>query len=730
MNSISRRAFLRSSAGAAALVISISATPELLANASDNTGTVSPCLRFDANGQIFICVPVPDMGQGTITVAAQIIAEELNLDLETTPIEMMAFQGHADSSGQAVEGPMPQGAGGSLSVMTMWGPLRRAAAYARDLFRYAAAAHWQVPVKRLYIQNGMVTDIKTGKAAALKDLVSLTRNANYSVLPENAVPKAIDQYARIGKDQRNIHAKAIVTGQPIFGIDSDIPGMMHAVIKRCPHLNGALVSYNKDRLLAMPGVHHVVEIARIPEDLKRPRVVAAGIAIVAETYWQAKKAASVAEIVWNGDISKNDGSHQMKSRMMLALDEGTPAGTMQGGHIDAAFESAEKIVEATYYHPHWAHTCMEPHNCVADVQADSAEIWMSHQSLTSSINAAAQATGLPIDKITSNVKRCGTGLGRKYGADFITEACLISQRVKAPVKVTWSREDEMEQDMLNPSGMYRLKASLDKAGQLTGWKMRIAADGWLSAAAKEPPMGLVDHYLGEWSFIENNVTRGAWRGPQHNTAGWVTQSFLNEVAHAAGKDPLAFLLELFSRKEAQRLESWPYPLLNYSRFRDMLTRVAAEADYGRTMPDGWGQGIAIYHTFSSTCAHVVEVEMLGQKDYRVHKVTSVIDCGLAVNPLGIRAQVEGGINDGLCAAKYGNYLFEDGVPVTNNFDTYRKMRIDEAPSVIDVHIMDFGDTEPRGTGEVSLPPLIPALTNAIFAASGTRVRTLPISENL
>ena len=469
---------------------------------------------------------------------------------------------------------------------------------------------------------------------------------------------------------------------------------------------------------------------RLPEDLNRQKNTAAGVAVVADTYWQARKAADAMVVSWDGAISREDDSALMRQRMIQNIETAEPKGKVEGGDLAAAFASADRVVEATYYHPHWAHTNMEPHNCVADVKDESAEIWVGHQSLTESLNAVKIATGLPIHKIKSNVYRCGTGLGRKYVHDFVTEACILSKTVKAPVKVTWSREDEMEQDYLNSAGTYKIRAALDKKGDLTGWHLRSATDDWWQNAAKEPPSGLVENYLGEWGYIDSNVRQGAWRGPQHNTAAWVTQGFLNELAHEAGRDPLEYLLAFYSRRETLKLNTWPFPLLEFSRFKDLLKQVAKEAKYGRKMPKGWGQGIAVYHTFASTCAHVVEVEMLGEHDYRVHKVTAAIDCGLAVNPLGIRAQVEGGINDGLCAAKYGEFLFDHGVPVTNNFDTYQKMRIAEAPPEINVTIVDFGDELPRGTGEVALPPLIPALTNAIFAASGKRIRTLPISKNL
>lgn len=731
MNQVSRRSFLKSSAKLGTLAIALSATPMVLGANSADSGNVTPCLRFTEDGRIILCVPIPDMGQGMITTAAQLIAEELDIDLNKVELEMMAYQGHTDKTGKAVEGEMLQGAGGSWSTIGIWGSLRNTAAFARALFIEAASVHLDVPSRHLSTADGMVVDQRSGRKVAYGQLVNRAQNASETFSLNSVEPKPISDHKIIGKDRPNLNARAIALGEPLFSLDVEIAGMLHAAIRRCPNLDGTLESYDRDSLLAMPGVEHIVEIKRIPENRNKPRIVAAGVAVIADTHWNARSAADKMAVRWNGEVSATDDSAILKSTCMDALENSEMDQAEKGGDITKAFVNAAKTVEATYFHPHWAHTCIEPHNCVADVKDDAAEIWVGHQSMTGAINAVVDATGLSADKVTCNLYRMGTGLGRKYVRDFVMEAAILSKKVKAPVKVTWSREDEIEQDYVNPMAAYKLKASLDANGGLTGWHLRCASDASLWGAPRELPCGLIENYLGEGTQIKNRVRRGAWRGPQHNTAGWVIQGFLNELAYAAGKDPLAFLLELYSGKQVVKLTSWPYPRLEISRFAALLKKVAKEADFGKKMPNKWGQGIAVHHTFSSTCAHVVDLEMLDDsKDFRVHKVTSAIDCGFVVNPLGVKAQIESGINDGICAALYGNLVYERGVPVSNNFDSYQKMRINEAPPVINSFLMDFGDELPRGTGEVSLPPIIPALTNAIFAASGKRIRTLPLRESL
>jgi isoquinoline 1-oxidoreductase beta subunit len=726
---VSRRRFLAGSTSLGAFAVTVSKTPKLLAADSMMAGGMPPVLKIDKKGHAILCVPVPDMGQGMITGAAQLVAEEMDIALEHVRVELMPFVGTFDDKGAAQFGKLHQGTGGSLAMAEVWMPLRQTAAYARSLLVDAAARQMKADKADLTTKGARVINKKTGTQITYAKLVDKVQATAEPDLATVALKPAAERSV-IGYDRRNVAGPDIVTGKPIYGIDQEAPGMLHVAIRRCPHLRGGLVRHNGAALRDRPGVVDIVEMPRLPNDPKERRLVAAGVAVVANSYWAARKAANLLEVEWDGAYALETDSQHFMTIGMEAIASADMTETVRDGDITAALSRSSKTLEATYSHPNWAHTCMEPHSCVADVKADSAEIWVGHQFMDVAINAAAEATGLKAQNIKANFYRIGTGFGRKFEKDFIQEACFLSKKLGRPVKVTWSREDEMEQDFFNHMAFYKLRGGLDADGKLDAMHVRVAADGNFSSASREIPCGLVDNYLGEWMLLPTAISTGAWRGPGSNVRAWVTLSFLDEMAEAAGVDPLDFLLTLFRSKATVEMKNWPNLTLDLSRHVAALEKVAAESGYRGTLPAGHGRGIAVFQTHHSLCAHVVEVAMKGEKDFRVVKVTSAIDCGLAVNPLGIRAQVESGIIDGLCAAKYGNMVFEKGVPVTNNFDTYRKLRMAEAPEEINIHILDHGDDAPRGTGETSLPPFIPALTSAIYRASGKRIRRLPISESL
>lgn len=727
MNKLSRRNFLKSGSAVAGVTILVSGTPSLIFASDKAHQTTGPCLRFTTDGHPILCVPTPDMGQGIMTAAAQIIAEEMDINLDAVSVEFMPFVGKIDSDGTAQDGDLTQGAGGSHSTMLLWSPLRKTAAYTRALFVQAAADKWATRATSLSTHDGYVIDAKGNRKTSYADLLGGIKNVQLD--KESIQPKNATAYSVIGTDARNVAAHDIVTGKPVFSLDIDVPGMLHAAVKRCPHLNGRLVSFNEAEIRDMPGVKAVLKIDQVIES-DGFRTLSDSVAIIADTYWHARKAADALDVVWDGTLAQNDSTDTLLAECQKLVNGDTMKQVAKTGDPEAIIAQASKTIDVTYTHPSWAHTCIEPHNCIAHVQGDSAEIWVGHQNMARPSNIAKKFAGVDTSKVRSHFYRMGTGFGRKYVEDFTAEAVILSKRMNAPVKVTWSREDEMEQDYPNHMGAYRIRAAVDENGNLSAWHIRTALDTGRDWVAKDFPTTAVDHSLGEVATAPNHISRGAWRGPSHNTGAWVVQSALSEAAYAAGRDPYDFLLALYKNAGIIKTPDWPNRDVDYGRHAALLEKAAKESGYGKTMPKGWGQGIAVHHTFVSACAHVVDLEMIGDNDYRVHKVTSAIDCGLAINPLGVRAQVESGIMDGLCAAKYGNFVFEAGVPVTNNFDTYQKMRMDEAPAEVNIFIMDFGDLEPRGTGEVSLPPLIPALTNAIFAASGKRIRNLPISKSL
>jgi len=728
MTELSRRNFIKSSAAFAGFTVAVSSAPALLATDQSANVGIGACMRFGEDGLPVLCVPTPDMGQGMMTTAAQIIAEELDLDLSTVSVEFLPFIGVINEDGVAQDGDLIQGAGGSQSTMHLWPALRKTSAYVRALFVESAALEWGLPANQLATSGGYVVNRKNGARLSYGELTATVQSV--SLNKQSVKPKPIKDFKVVGKEAKNVAALDIVTGKPVFASDVNVPGMLHAAIRRCPHLNGKIISYNSAEIETMPGVRAVIKMDQVLEGQPAFRVIADGVAVIADTYWQARKAADALKIEWDGAVSKDDSTDLILKKCNNLLQDRELKQVQKRGDVNSAFESADKVIDVTYSHPSWAHACIEPHNCIADVKADSAEIWVGHQTMARPANIAKKFAGIDAANVTGHFYRLGTGFGRKYVEDFVAEAVILSKRMKAPVKVTWSREDEMEQDYPNHMGAYRVRAAVDNNGSLSGWHIKTALDTGRDWVARDFPANTLKNTLGEVAVVPNNISRGAWRGPSHNSGAWVVQSALNEAAHAAGRDPLEFLIKLYDETGTARTPDWPNNDVDFQRHAALLKKVAKESGFGKKMPAGWGQGIAVHHTFVSACAHVVDLEMIGDNDYRVHKVTSAIDCGLVVNPLGVRAQVESGIMDGLCTAKYGNFIFENGVPVTNNFDSYQKMRINEAPAVVDIHIMDFGDTDPRGTGEVSLPPLIPALTNAIFAASGKRIRTLPIGENL
>ena len=730
MSATSRRQFLGSSMQLAGLLVGLGSVPKLLlaaeAEAAMKAGQIGAVLRFDEQGLATLLVPTPDMGQGMITTAAHVLADELDLDLDQIKVELMPFAGDFVADNRVTSGDFEQSAGGSLSAMMTWPALRHAGAYARALLIDAAAAHWGAPRSVLSTVMGRVHNSQNGESVPYAALVAVASSGYSTRKPNGVDPKPLEKLTRVGRDQRNVHAKNIATGLPLYSTDLSVPGMLHAVVRRCPHLKGELRRFDATRAKAMAGVVGVVEIKRAPDDLSQPRLRAAGVAVVAKSHWQALQGAKALEIEWDGGISVDDDSELLRNKCLQALESDDFEELHRLGDVEAALSASAQTVESTYFHPHWAHACMEPNNAIVEVRSDSAQVWAGHQSVPGAINAVTSVTDLKPEQVDAHVQRMGCGFGRKYVADFVSEAALISKAMGAPIKLQWTREDDFEHDYYNPMGAYRVRAGVDGSGHVSAWHMRVASDARYSVAPQELPIGLVEASLGETLQIPSQISRGAWRGPQHNTAGWVIQSTLDELAEKAGVGPLEFLLRLYGRKQLLRSPNWPYADIQPERHVALLRKVAAESDWGQPLPRGRGRGIAVHQTFHSSAAHVVEVEMIDNRDFIVHRVTSAIDCGLVINPLGVRAQVESGVIDGICAAKYGDVRFEKGIPVSNNFDSYRKLRFAESPRHIDVHLLESGDTEPRGTGETSLPPVIPALTNAIYAASGRRIRRLPI----
>lgn len=724
MTALSRRSLLQLSG---ALFVSLSLTPSLLAAPKDDRD-IGPCLSIDMSGLITVYSPAPDMGQGLITSAAMIIAEELDLDMGSITVKDMPLLMELEEDGHMGFGKFSQGSGGSQSTMRYWDALRQSSAFSRALLLEAAAITWDVHPNTLCTQGGSVHHANSGRNMPYGDLVltaSTLKIDASKITPKKAADRRI-----LGKDRRSVVAPDIVTGKPIYGIDADIPGMRHAVIRRSPYMKGKIVSSNQDTVAQMKGVLKIVEMPQKPHP-NGGRWLESGLAVVADSFWHAKKAAEGLEISWDSSLSVDTDSIKLRNEAEKTLSSGQPLReAISTGNIAEEFDAAARIYEHSYYHPNWAHTLLEPPSCIAHVKQDEAEVWAAYQHLNGAPNAAFDLFGINPKKVKVHTYRMGTSFGRKSETDYLAEALYISKEMQEPVKVTWTREDELEQSFPNGMGLYKISAGVNDKGDITAWHVRSAGSVAQAVSTRDFPAPFVKSAKGEAVKIDNEITHGAWRGPGHNTAAWVVQSMLNEIAHAEGQDPLDYLLSLYEGKGKIKSRNWPRGDIDLNRYVAALKEVATASNYKSARPQGWGRGIAVHHTFVSTAAMVVDIEMLGKSDFRVRKVTAAIDCGLALNPIGIRAQVESGIHDGLCAALYGNLTYKNGRVEQRNFDTYQKMRIDEAPPEINTIIMDMGDTKPRGTGETALPPFIPALTNALFDATGIRIRELPIKNQL
>lgn len=660
-------------------------------------------ISIDRTGKVTIHNHRAEMGQGAFQVVPQMIAEELEVDLDQ--IKIVFAPGNQAKYGSQVTG-------GSSTVRGSYRHLLRIGASAREMLLEAAAKKWGVPKEECYAEKGQVIHRPSGRKFTYGDLVE---EAAKLQPPKNPPLKERKDYKVIGRPMPRQDTPLKTNGTAIFGIDKKIPGMLYAIVERSPRILGKVKSFDDTATRAIPGVKHVLKVQRtVFANLQE------GVAVVADSLWAAMQGRKALKVEWDDTGFEHLDTDQLYARMREDLNK-PGLNDRTAGNFDATFQRSENKVEAVYETPYQAHACMEPLNCIADVKENSIEVWGPIQGPDWVQSDLSRRMNIPLEKVTVNMTFLGGGFGRKAFLDYPHEAVVISKEIKAPVQVIWTREDDMTQGPFRPGAVYGCKAGLSKGGDIRAFQLKMAAqnmDHENPGADKtsyntstlegflKPYLDSIPHYSFSDIPTESPIPVMWWRSVYASTNGFAYESFMDELAHAAGKDPLEF------RKQH----------LDDERYQKLIDRLIELTDWrSRGKNEGWG--VAITECFSSLVGEVVKVSKKADGKIRVDKVIALMDCGWYVNPDIIRAQVEGSIVMALGAAITHETLFKDGMTVQKNFDMYHMPRIQEIPEIT-VHIMD-NEERAGGVGEPGLPPLAPALCNAIFDLTGKRIRKLP-----
>lgn len=653
-------------------------------------------LHIADSGDVTIWVGRADMGQGVRTSLPMIVADEL--DADWSRVTTVLADAHPEKYGRQMTVGSSSVRGGG------WMPLRQAGAAAREMLVAAAGGAWGVAASECRTDRGRVVHDASGRSAGYGELASAAAELP---VPESPTLKDPDAFTIIGTDVPLVDTELKVTGRAGYGIDVRVPGMRFATVVKPAVLGGSLEGMDRAAALAVPGVREVVEIS-------------SGVAVVADHTWAAFQGAEALNCAWSGEFSMSSPEISAHNRRLL---DGEGVVAREDGEGAAAVAGAANQLEATYEVPYLAHATMEPMNCTAHVEADRCEVWAPTQNPQGTQSTAARLTGLPVESVTTHVTYLGCGWGRRSRTDFVEDAVEISMKAGGPIQVVWTREADMRNDQYRPSSMVRFRGGTDAGGRLTALTARVAGPplGVTDArqgASNRPDRNAVDgivsmtygvpHVYVDYARSNVQVPTGYWRsvGPSGNC--FMIESFVDEMAHAAGRDPLAFRLELLD---------------GHPRMKHVLETAAEMAGWGTAPPAGRARGIGIVEDKGGIVAQIAEVSA-EEGAARVHRVWCAADCGRIIHPGIVDAQIVGSIVTGLTAAFYGEILIEDGRVVQGNFDDYGLLRMSEMPDV-EVHIVPSREA-PGGVGEPAVPPIAPAVTNAVFALTGTRLRSLPI----
>jgi isoquinoline 1-oxidoreductase subunit beta len=703
---VSRRTLLKGSLAVGAGLTLGFALPRPGARAQ-TAGVFAPnqWIRIDRDGLVTIVNSVPEMGQGSLTTTPMIIADELDAELDKVRVEQ------APANPPLYKNPVTgtQSYGGSRGVrdhIAMW---RKAAAAAREMLKQAAANEWGVPLESVDTEAGAVIHRSTSRRLGYGQLVD---KAQQLPVPQNPPLKTPDQFRYMGKSVKRRDTPDKVTGRAIYGMDVTVPGMLVASIERCPVFGGKVKSVDAAAARAVKGVRQVVQVSN-------------GVAVVADGFWPALQGRRALKVEWDeGPVAQVSSAFIATEYEKAAKQPGQVA--RNDGDAERVLAAGGRVHEAAYQVPFLEHACMEPMNATAHVTSDACVVWAPTQNPGGTQATAARLTGFPPEKVTVHTTLLGGGFGRRGEVDFIVDAVEVAKAVGAPVKVMWTREDDITHGFYRPATYNLFRAALDANGMPAAWFTRMigpgiliqkgrAQAGTIDAAAVEAVRNMpydVPNLRVEWTNKDFGIPLGFWRsvGPSQN--GFIIESFVDELAHLAGKDPLEYRRALLGKSP---------------RHKAVLELVAAKANWGTPLPAGQGRGIGVVFSYGSYAASAADVSVAPDGAVRVHRLVVGIDAGFAVNPESVKAQMEGGAVYALTAALYGQITVDRGRVQQSNFHDYPLLRINEMPKV-EVHILDSGEA-PGGLGEPGVPSVAPAVCNAIYAATGKRIRRLPIDRD-
>ncbi|MCM8569269.1 molybdopterin-dependent oxidoreductase [Gramella jeungdoensis] len=740
---IGRRSFIKSvSLAGGGLVIGFNwlackraeeaAGKEVAMQMPDEWFEINGYLKIGDNGIVTIYSPNPEIGQNVKTSMPMIVAEELDVDWNNVIVEQAPLNTDIFTR---------QLAGGSQSIRQGWESLRMAGATARQMLLTAAANQWEVPVSELSVEKGIIKHKNSDKSIGYGEIA---KAASQVEVPEEVELKDNDNFKIIGTSRKNVDAKKIVTGKPLYGLDVQREDMLIAMVVQPPAFGMEFKSMDAEKVKDMPGMVDVFTIDTYPEDMEKEWSDVAAfsklVVLVGESTWQVMQAKKALKVEWelNPELTKDiqileksagledaSGLESSEFHTSLMAEAGSKNSEVvrRDGNPEKAFKNAARVIERTYTCPFLAHNCMEPMNFFANVTEDKAELLGPIQTPEYAEKSINKRLGFDLENIDIQMTRMGGGFGRRLYGHFLVEAAVISQKLGKPVKLVYTREDDMTNGVYRPAYHVKYRAALDGNNNLTAFHVNAGGIPESPLFANRFPAGAIDNYLAESWTLKSNISVGAFRAPRSNFIAGAEQSFLDELAEEMGKDPIQFRLDMLERAKTDPVgENNDY---DASRYAGVIKLARDKAKWGKESSE-MSRGVSAYYCHNSYVAQILDMSMKDNQPI-IDKVTCAVDCGIVVNPDAAKNMVEGGTIDGIGHAMYSEMSFKDGVPQHENFDTYRLIRHSEAPKAIDVHFVENG-IDPTGLGEPPFPPIMGAVANALYKATGKRYYDQPFMK--